>query len=298
MNDDTPAKRTLLLNGSSGSTGLQELLHNFKKLGPRFGLKGASSVASFQELIGPQIQIGLNPKFYKSLTEKINSLNLDKIIFLGGRGTLSILEEIAEHIKTPFGLIPMTVENDLWGCDRAIGFSSALEFAQEFCRQKSSDLLIVEVAGRQNGFLVLESGLALGAQSLVFPENPESVDEIAKKYKKRLQEGRNSYLIVVNEGIRPGRSYDLAEGLRKAHGLNPEVAVIAPMQRRSRVSAEDAILIAKFTAKCCEYLAQEKSGFMVGFAGGKFSAISIKNAAREVKKPSLGLLRLSRELYS
>ncbi len=303
MNEENPGKSAALVNCSSGATGLVEIQHNLKKLGPKFGLNFLTDTISLNSLVGAGgHNLGtLGSKFYNSIAQKINQLEAEVIIFLGGRGTARILEEISGQVKKSYALIPFTVENDLWGCESSIGFSSALEYARKLFLESAKteeDIFILEVAGRESGFLSLEVGLALGAQSIIFSENPESPDEIAKKFKLRAAKGAGEYLLIVNEGINPGRAFDLAENLRKLHGLNTQVAIIAPLQRRCEISAGDFLLAAKYAAKCCEYLAQGRSGVMVGLSGGKFGAIALANVAQEVKKPSAGLLRLSRELYT
>ncbi|OQW49921.1 MAG: hypothetical protein A4S09_11800 [Proteobacteria bacterium SG_bin7] len=303
MNHENPGTKTLLLNGSSGSTGLVNLIESFKKLGPSFGLNISAYIPSFSELINRPISI----KEYPLVAQKLNHLDAEKIVVFGGRRTALVLEEVIPDVKKSIGLVPVTVENDLWACERSLGFSSAVEFAfrnyqdRDIYHNDQSDILILEIAGHESGFLVLETGMALGAQTLVFPENPETADMIAKKYKifrQKSSDGKISrFLVVVNEGISPGRSFDLAENLRKAHGLNPEVVIIAPMQRHCHANAEDVLLAAKYSAKCCEYLSQGKSGFMVGYSNGKFNAVDVTSVAQELKKPALGLLRLARELY-
>ena len=221
MNGENPGMKTLLLNGSSGSAGLFNLIENFKKLGPGFGLNISAYVSSFSELINKAV----GPKDYPAIAQKLNQFDAEKIVVFGGRGTAAILDEIIPAVKKNIGFVPVTVENDLWACDRSLGFSSAVEFAfRSYQGQRQSDeILILEVAGHESGFLVLETGIVLGAQTLVFPENPETADVIAKKYKIFRQKKTEStrFLVVVNEGINPGRSFDLAEGLRKSHGLNP-----------------------------------------------------------------------------
>lgn len=302
MNEESPGTKTLLLNGSSGSAGLFNLIENFKRLGPSFGLNFSAYISSFSELINRAV----GTKEHSLIAQKLNQLDVENIIVFGGRGTAVILDELIPSIKKNIGFVPVTVENDLWACDRSLGFSSAVEFAfrsyqdQYQIHRNSNDILILELAGHESGFLALETGLALRAQTLVFPENPETVDVIAKKYKIFRQKANTRtarFLVVVNEGINPGRSFDLAEGLRKSHSLNPEVAIIAPMQRHCHANAEDIVLAAKYSVKCCEYLSQGKSGFMVGYSNGKFSAVNVSNVARELKKPAMGLLRLARELY-
>jgi 6-phosphofructokinase 1 len=291
MNEEIPGKKTLLLNGSSGSAGLSNLVSNFAKLGPSFGLSVSAYISSIAEL-------SRNPKDYSSIAQKLNSMDVECIAVFGGRGSAVILDEISAQVKKPICLVPLTVENDLWSCDQAIGFSSALDFAfRSYQGLANSDFLVLEVAGHESGFLALSVGMALGAQALVFPENPETADEITKKYKKFRNQSKKPFLVVVNEGIKPGRAFDLSEGMRKSYGLNPEVAILAPLQRHCAANADDVMLAAKFAAKTCEYLAQGKSGFMVGYAAGKFSPVNISSVAQELKKPSLGLLRLARELY-
>lgn len=296
MSEESSGTKTLLLNGSSGSAGLYDLVENFKKLGPGFGLNISSYISSFSTLINRAV----GTKEYSLIAQKLNQLDAEKIIVFGGRGTAAILDELIPRLKKTIGFVPVTVENDLWACDRSLGFSSAVEFAFRSYQDRKNDILILEIAGHESGFLVLETGLALRAQTFVFPENPETADVIAKKYKlfrQKKNNGGSTYLVVVNEGIKPGRSFDLAEGLRKSHGLNPEVAIIAPMQRHCHANAEDIILAAKYSVKCCEYLSQGKSGFMVGYSNGKFSAVNVNSVTQELKKPALGLLRLARELY-
>lgn len=305
MNEKSKQLRVIPVISGGGAPGLSYVLDYFKRLGPKFNLILSDPVLGLSSLFkdsGEKIT-STHPKYISRIADKIKNQEVDFILFFGGRGSAILASELTKIINIPIGLIPITVENDLIHCDRAIGFDSATSLVAKSINRPllsfNSDekVFILEVAGRDSGILAIEVGLSVGAQSLVFPENPESIDMIAKQVAQFTSKSNEMYCLVLNEGKKPGRSYDLAENLRKAKGLGCRVTIVSALQRQADVSSADKILCAKYVAKCAEYISGGKKNFMVGFTGGKFLCLPLESIVSEEKRPHLGLVRLSKELF-
>ena len=234
---------------------------------------------------------------------------LDCLIAIGGDDTLGVAAHlIPEGIKAVG--IPQTIDNDLWGTDYSIGFPTALSIVTEALDRLHTTshahhrAMIVEVMGRDAGWIAVLGGMAGGADVILIPERPFSVKDVVARLKKRLELGKRFSIIVVAEGARPvelggkqvtqgevdafghvqlgGIGYWLAARLREHKDelpLTPRVTVLAYLQRGGIATAFDRLLATRLGVKAVELALEGRSGIMVGIQGEKVTPVPLEEVA-------------------
>ena len=125
-------------------------------------------------------------------------------------------------------------------------------------------IFFVEVMGRHTGFIALESGIAAGAEKLIIPEMPISVDDLCQDLEAFLQTGKRSVIVVIAEAEQPGNSLRLAEAIEARKGFDLRVCILGHIQRGGSPTARDRILASLLGAMAVKALLQSKRGHMVG----------------------------------
>jgi 6-phosphofructokinase 1 len=216
-----------------------------------------------------------DPAVIKQAAERLDSLDVDGLIVVGGDGSLRGAWELSQLARTPVVGVPKTIDNDVGGTDYAIGFDTAVNTAVRAVDQirdtavSHERVFAVEVMGRERGYLAAAVGLASGAEVVVVPEAPLSVDEIAQALRRGAVKGKNSSIIVVAEGC-PGGARRLAEELARETGYEVRVAVLGYIQRGGPPSATDRIMGSQFGAEAVAALREEARSQMIGWREGRF----------------------------
>jgi 6-phosphofructokinase 1 len=193
-------------------------------------------------------------------TSAVEELQIDALIVLGGDGTLGAALSLAE-LGVPVIGIPKTIDNDVSGTKRCIGFDTAVATVAEAIDRvhttgESHDrLMVVEVMGRTTGWLAISAGLAAGADAMCLPEEPVDLDELAGAIKRRHDRGVTSSVVVVAEGTRflghpatgdqsPGMA--ASSGLAEVTGYETRLTVLGHTQRGGPPIASDRLLATRF----------------------------------------------------
>ncbi|MBC62093.1 MAG: 6-phosphofructokinase [Zetaproteobacteria bacterium] len=189
------------------------------------------------------------------ICEGYNSLELDCLIVIGGEGTQSIAQQLIEKKLNVIG-IPKTIDNDLPKTEQTIGFSSCVDLVAESVLRLQSTaeshhrIMILEVMGRDSGFIGLYGGLAGGAHIILIPEIAFNYNAICEKIDQRRKLGRNNSVIVVSEGAyeagqdsRPKNlTQNLSKNLAEMTNMETRVTVLGHLQRGGAPSPEDRLL--------------------------------------------------------
>ena len=200
---------------------------------------------------------------------------LDALVAIGGDGTFTganVLQE--EHGCRVIGL-PGTIDNDLAGTDRTIGFDTAVNTAMEAMdkiRDTASShdrLFFVEVMGRDTGFIALASAIASGAEYVMLPELCQSIEQLVQEL-SQASRLKSSSIVVVAEGDEQGGAVAISEQVRK---LLPDrdmrVTVLGHLQRGGSPTAMDRILASRLGSAAVERLLAGEHGCMVGEVNGQ-----------------------------
>jgi phosphofructokinase-like protein len=243
----------------------------------------------------------------------IQALGLDALVVIGGDGSLHIAQELFE-MGAPVVGVPKTIDNDVSATDVTFGFDTALDVATEAIdrlhttAESHHRVMLVEVMGRNAGWLALEAGLAGGADAILLPEIPFNVTRVDEKIEARDRAGNKFSIIVVAEGARPeggeqvyqaqraslvarrlgGVSHVVAEQLAAICDHEIRVTVLGHVQRGGSPTSFDRILGTRFGAAAVDLVARGGLGRMVALRGEEITDVPIAQAIAELKTVPLG----------
>ena len=206
-------------------------------------------------------------------------LGLDGIIAIGGDGTFRGAQALSKYGIAVVG-IPGTIDNDISCSNYCIGFDTAANTAIE-CIDKLRDTMqshercsVVEVMGRNAGYLAMYVGLATGATAVLVPEEPIDLDrDVIEKIRQARLNGFTHYMIVVAEGA--GSAAEIAVKIKEAIDLDPRVTVLGHIQRGGTPSARDRVNATKMGYYAVETLLQGKSGRIICTHEGTITDVDI-----------------------
>ncbi|MGB3074261.1 MAG: 6-phosphofructokinase [Chitinophagales bacterium] len=203
--------------------------------------------------------------------ENIKKYKLDAIVALGGDGTFRGALEFNNHFDIPFIGLPCTIDNDLYGTDDTIGYDSAINTAMEAIDKirdtadSHNRLFFVEVMGRDAGFIAMRSGIATGAEAILIPESPLSIDQLISKLERGWKRKKSSGIVVVAEGEEEGGAFEVARKVKeKFNHYDTRVSVIGHMQRGGNPTCQDRVLASRLGLAAVEALLEGKKDVMVG----------------------------------
>ncbi len=205
--------------------------------------------------------------------EILRENGIQALVCIGGDGTLTGAHLFALESGIPVIGVPCTIDNDVYGTDDSIGFDTAVNTAIGAIDRirdtalSHEHLFLVEVMGRNSGFIATQVGIACGAEMILIPEHPTVVESIGYTLSSNRREGRGSSgIIVVAEGPEPGLTGRLAEQLRQ-FGEEPRVCILGHIQRGGSPTGYDRVLASCMGAIAVDYLLAGYSDIMVGANG-------------------------------
>ena len=232
-----------------------------------------------------------------SLREAMKELKITALISIGGEGSQGIAAEMHREGFKVVG-IPKTIDNDLPGTDQTIGFATCVDIVAESVERLQSTaeshdrIMILEVMGRDSGYIALHGGLAGGANVILIPEIPFDYDAIIKKIQDRKKMQRKFSVIVVSEGAHEkdqrarykeetggeknlgGIGQVVAKRLFEKTGMDIRVTVLGHLQRGGPPSAADRIIATRFGVYAVDLVAKKQFGRLVVLKGQTLSDIS------------------------
>jgi ATP-dependent phosphofructokinase / diphosphate-dependent phosphofructokinase len=246
------------------------------------------------------------------LIARARELGIDAIISIGGDGSMTLAQMLFEKGVKIVG-VPKTIDNDVGGTLTTFGFDTAVNTAIEALDKlhttaESHDRVIVmEVMGRNAGFIALHSGLAAGADVILIPEIPYDIDKVCGKIIRRDKAGRHFSIVVVAEGAFPiggdvsvlgeslpgqalrvgGIADRLAREIQTATGKECRSLVLGHLQRGGMPTGYDRILATRFGGAAARAVADERWGEMVALKPPDIVTIPISEALKEARRVSL-----------
>lgn len=235
--------------------------------------------------------------------EGLAAAGIDALVVIGGNGSQAGASALAGRGLRVVG-VASTIDNDLTGCDVTIGVTTALDVALEaidrlkVTASSHHRAFLVEVMGRDCGYLALMAGLAGGAEAVAIPEVPSSVGEVAEAVRNAYRRGKGHALIVVAEGV-PGGATELAKQLAAQHadvGFDVRVTRIGHVQRGGAPCAFDRILASRTGAAAIDALAAGRQGILVGMLAGALCETPLAEVVGRPKPIDPALFELARVL--
>ncbi|MDR3265196.1 MAG: 6-phosphofructokinase [Synergistaceae bacterium] len=235
----------------------------------------------------------------KTAIARMESAGIEGLVVIGGDGSFHGAK-LLHDAGVPVVGIPGTIDNDVAGTDETIGFDTAVNTALEAVMRlrdtaSSHDrLFIIEVMGRNAGFLALEVAVASGAEYVVVPELPLSIGNLCQKLRVSHEKKKSHTLIILAEGVMRGN--DMKDKLQDTGGYDARVTVLGYIQRGGSPSSFDVILASRMGAYAAESLFVGKSGVMVGNINHRMVLTDLERAWSEQKNLSPELLGLMEKL--
>lgn len=212
------------------------------------------------------------PKGQREAIRRMNEAKMDGLIVLGGDGSLNGAHALAKQGIKVVG-VPASIDNDIWGSDMAIGVDTALNTIMEAVdklRDTASShnrAFVVETMGRNSGYLAVMAAIVCGAEIVLMPEVPSTVDEVAASVENAYRRGKTHAIIMVAEGANI-RATDLARILEEMDlGFTTRVTILGHIQRGGHPTAFDRLLSARLGNKAVELLLDGQTDIMVGLKG-------------------------------
>ena len=241
------------------------------------------------------------------IVEAFRKLDIDALIAIGGDGSLAIANALYAKGLPVIG-VPKTIDNDLLATDVTFGFHTAVEVATDAIGRLHSTaeahqrVMVVQLMGRHTGWIALESGLAGGADVILIPEIPYSVDRIATKVRDRDAHGRRFSIVVTAEGAHAaGHSPSYADDTGRYGGIADRIAaeiaaatgketrtlVLGHIQRGGEPIAYDRSLALRFGAAAVRCIREGSLGTMVALQGSRIRAVPLGEAVANIKRVPL-----------
>ncbi|NLG86737.1 MAG: 6-phosphofructokinase [Firmicutes bacterium] len=254
----------------------------------------------------------------------LKSNNIDCLIAIGGDGSLAIAHELAQKGARVIG-VPKTIDNDLPATDQTFGFDTAVTTATDALdklhttAESHHRVMILELMGRDAGWIALVSGIAGGADIILIPEIPWQLDNVIAKIKERQNEGKHFSIAVVAEGVKdPTGKFVVRQHIPTAHtkirlgGIGPVLAqlieettsiecratVLGHLQRGGSPSASDRVLATRYGVKAAQLAMDGQHGLMVCLKGQDIESVPLDLVARGTRTvpPDSQLVQTARAL--
>lgn len=230
-----------------------------------------------------------DPTIRHQAAEILREHNIDGLVVIGGDGSLTGASLLAEESGIAVVGVPGTIDNDIHGSDDTIGFDSAVNTALEAIDRirdtalSHERLFLVEVMGRNSGFIATQVGIACGAEMVVIPEVPFKLEALCFQLANNRIRGEGaSGIIVVAEGPRPGLTYRLAQQL-EAHEQAPKVCILGHIQRGGSPTGHDRVLASCMGAAAVDYLRAGFTSIMVGVQDGHIRDVPLREVIEHKK---------------
>jgi ATP-dependent phosphofructokinase / diphosphate-dependent phosphofructokinase len=252
---------------------------------------------------------------------------LDAVIAIGGEHTMMITRQVHEQLEIPVVGVPKTIDNDVVGTDFTFGFDTAVQTAADAIdrlrttAQSHDRIMVVEVMGRNVGWIATFAGIAGGADGIVIPEVPSTVEELVEAIHRRHARGKRFSIIVVSEGaqlafesgdthtVRTSEERDeygyprlggigqaLGRELELRTGYDVRVTTLGHIQRGGTPTATDRVLATRYGIKAADMVIAGEFGHMAALRGTRMIAVPL-GEVDDVKTVDLGFLEVARTFF-
>lgn len=271
-------------------------------------LLSTTSVSNIVQRGGTFLKSARCPEFHQPETRKqaasiLRGRGINALIVIGGDGSLTGAHLFEEETGISVIGLPGTIDNDIFGTEDTIGFDTAMNTALDAIDRirDTADSherhFLVEVMGRNSGFLATHVGIAAGAEMILVPEYAVNIEEVALQLATSRKSGQGSSgIIVVAEGNEPHLTACIARQLEQ-HGLTPHISILGHIQRGGRPSGHDRVLASCLGAISVDYLLAGYSDIMVGVHNGCVVDVPLDDLIRYRKGLDPELLKIALQLH-
>ena len=287
------------------------IYHGIKVVGIRRGYEGmiesdfvemdARSVSNIIQRGGTILKSSRSERFRtpegrKKAFKNLKKAGIEGMVAIGGDGTFAGARAFSSEHPIPIVGAPGTIDNDLYGTDFTIGYDTALNTAMEGIDKirdtadSHNRIFFVEVMGRDDGLLALNSGIAAAAEAVLIPEEETIIEDIIKK----LEQGRkkDSNIIVVAEGDDAGGAFEVAKKVEENYDYQTRVVVLGHIQRGGSPSCFDRVLASRMGMAAVEALREGLSNVMIGMVNDEIKYTSFDKACKHEQQINKSLFDL------
>src|SRR5215207_4144888 len=251
----------------------------------------------------------------QKVLETLKAESFDALVAVGGEDTLGVAARLYSEHAIPVVGVPKTIDNDLSGTDYTFGFDTAVSIATEAIdrlhttAESHNRVMVVEVMGRHTGWIALHSGIAGGADVILIPEHPITVENACALLEKRHAGGKSFSIVVVSEGyeltyssgerqlvagearatdqfghvVLGGVGGELGREIEERTGFETRVTVLGHVQRGGTPTPRDRVLATRYGLKAAELVQAGTFGRMAALQGDEIVDVSLDDATRELK---------------
>jgi 6-phosphofructokinase 1 len=251
----------------------------------------------------------------RRVLENFAAEQLDALVAIGGEDTLGVAARLYGEQEFPVVGVPKTIDNDLGATDYTFGFDTAVSICTEAIdrlhttAESHNRVMVVEVMGRHAGWIAVMSGIAGGADVILMPERPVTVEDACAHLEHRAQQGKDFSIVVVSEGYEltyasgerravaqdarasdqfghvqlGGVGHELAREIEERTGFETRVTVLGHVQRGGTPTARDRVLATRYGLKAADLVRAGRFGRMAALRGDSIVDVSLEEATAELK---------------
>ena len=247
---------------------------------------------------------------FQKIKANLKKYDIHALVVIGGDGTLSAARDVAKQGINIVG-VPKTIDNDIMGTDMTFGFDTAVAIVTEAIdrlhttAESHHRIIVVEVMGRNVGWIALLAGVAGGADEILIPEIHTSMEQVCTNLMTRYKSGKKFSIVVVAEGVKrdtlglPPVPEDLqnecghekfvgigniiGKEIEKRLGVETRVTILGHVQRGGSPTAYDRILATRYGVAAMELVHTGEFGKMVSLRGSEISSIPLEEAVAQLK---------------
>jgi 6-phosphofructokinase 1 len=246
----------------------------------------------------------------EAVLERFAAEGFDALVAIGGEDTLGVAARLHAEHELPVVGVPKTIDNDLSGTDYTFGFDTAVYICTEAIdrlhttAESHNRVMVLEVMGRQTGWIAVVSGIAGGADVILIPEHPVSIEDTCKEIQSRHDRGKDFSIVVVSEGYEleegrdEGREVDqfghvrlsergvgarVAQQIEQRTGFETRVTVLGHVQRGGSPTPRDRVLATRYGLKAADLVHEGRFGRMAALRGDSIVDVSLEEATAELK---------------
>jgi ATP-dependent phosphofructokinase / diphosphate-dependent phosphofructokinase len=317
------------LNAVIRAVGRRSFSHGHEVLGIRAGWKGL--VEGVVQPLGPREISGILPRggtiigtsrtnpFKTDSVDRVlanfREASLDALVAIGGEDTLGVAARLHREHDFPVVGVPKTIDNDLAATDYTFGFDTAVTIATEAIdrlhttAESHNRVMVVEVMGRHTGWIAVMSGIAGGADVILIPEQPITVEQACSEIRRRHERGLDFSIVVVSEGYEltydsgerrlvgeaaretdqfghvklGGVGGELAREIEERTGYETRVTVLGHVQRGGSPTPRDRVLATRYGLKAADLVDEGRFGRMAALHGDDIVDVSLEEATAQLK---------------
>jgi len=242
----------------------------------------------------------MEQRFRKQAVENLKSHNIAHLVVLGGDGSFKAMQLLSDESEgIGFSGIPSTIDNDIAGTQYCLGVDTALNvirYAIDSIRDTASSFsraFVIEVMGRECGYLALVSALTSGAEMCLIPEIPYELDNYKACFQKEMREGREYFIAVVSESLK--NSEQVAQWFEEEIDVESRITVLGHIQRGGNPTVYDRLMAFHFVTHAIDGLLEGEKSFVVCYNEGGFNHKKIEEVAFKKYQIKDDLLKLGSE---